>query len=1460
MRPVLALVLAMATASPAVAFVDDFESETLGDLNGQNNWFSSMSHTAGTFDVENTTVLNGAQSLSLSGVPGGITEYRHLVPASNYCTVTWQLQVTDAYSGVYACDGDDSTENWGVWVDMAGNVYVDDSVGVWSSGGTVTAGAVHSYRMVQSPAGTIDLYIDGSGTPSFSGSVMTIGTGAQDRLLLSFWSTGPDGSANQAIWDDVNYSVPPAITVVKTMTGGEGVGAPVQYQITVTNVGGNVITDLVVVDTIPSVLQNVTTTEPGGWGVPAVTSVSGGTRYEWSATGLTFNPTDTLTFTIDGAIGFVCAQTAISNTAYAAATSAAGWADLFSGVSGAVIEPPAATVSVVQTMTPGALVVGGPVQYQIVVTNTGSATLASVTVTDTVAPVVTAVTPTTPAGFAAPVVMQGASGTIYSWESTGPVYWAGPLTFQLDGTVGDVCVSTAVSNTGYAYVVDDCGTGEQWSNVAGAVVAPPAGAVTIVQSPVGSPVVGGPVTYQFQVTNTGTIPLSRVIVVDTVAPEVTGVVQSTPPGFAVLPVVQGASGTIYSWESTGPFAPSDSQTFTLAGTVGDVCASTAVSNTGYAYFEAPCAAGETASGVEGFAIVGPLFQIGVTNTQTAWTGVGAPVSYQIVITNTGAVNVDDLIIVDTVSPEVVGVTTTRPLGWAAPVVTSVAGGTRYEWAGTGLALAPAGTLTFTIDGAAGLVCASTGLSNTAYATSWTSCARSSAMPAAAGSIVEPPVTALTITNVESPASPAVGNPVTYQITVTNVGTATLDSVVVVDTVDVAIAGPVQTVTPAGFVTQPVVGRVLSWISTGPLPFGVPATFQIDGTVALVCATRDVGNTAFVAGTSGCATDPQSASAEVFTDPAGICSAATVEASIAVSPASPMLCENLIVDLTITNTGAADISGLGLEGGILRPEGPGLWLSGPTPPFSGTLLIGSSFTCSFVYGSTASGAVVLSVTVTGNDAGSGVPITGYLAATPSITIPGQSPFPASVAVSSFTAAKSQYVTGQTIDYTISLWNSGWDPAAGVEVSDTLPPGLAFVGCGGAPCVETGGLVVWSLTGTLPMSGTYDLTLSVQAPAANCAVPVTSDPCSLGGCVFVDWTNACGNLVWPWYSFGQAVPPAVVNASIVPTVVPQPPTAAEGAVVRYNVTLANTCSDTAINVVVWDTIPPGVALAALGPGATETGGLVRWTVASVSPGASVTVFFSVSVTSPGPLIDPTIASVTNANSTGQNQPLAVSAGAGVTVMGPLLSVVKTGPDAGSTDDFLPFLISVYNGGTDTALNLVVTDNLPSELLFVSGSPGPVVAGKAVSWSLPDLPPGGRTSVTVTTRGSGVENELVLVNQAVATCVNSGHVAMAPVTGTKTVSLTPRLKVRVFPTPFSPATAVGGTLKFSGLPDSATVRIYTVSGSLVRELTHVVHHRIVWDGRTDGGAAAAPGLYLYVIELPGGKTAKGNFGVVR
>ena len=1345
-RALFALCLAMVAAPPAVAaIVDDFESDTPGDLDGQNGWLVSDNHTGGTFDAENTTVLSGLQSGAISGFAGLICEYRHILAASNYCVMTWTAEsgLMPGTPGLYVCYGDDWTEAWGVWMNDAGDILVDDVSGYWIYATTVTAGVPHTFKVVQSVTGTFDLYVDGGATPVYSSTVMAWGMGWDgwvDRVLVSHWDVTVDGP-NQGVWDDITYMVPPTISVVKTPTGGEGVGAPVRYQIDVTNTSGVAIDELLVVDTISPVVQNVVTTPAGGF-AETVTSVAGtGTRYEWSGTGLGLAPAGTLTFIVDGAIGFVCAETAISNTAYAAATAAAGWSDAFSSVAGAVIQPPAATVSVVQTLTPGTPVIGGPVQFQLQVTNTGSATLDSV------------------------------------------------------------------------------------------------------------------------------------VVVDTVAPVVTSVVQSTPLGFAASPIVQGASGTIYSWESTGPFYPGDSLTFQLDGIVGDVCASVAASNTGYAFGLGTCGTAEAASNVTGFPVVGPTFSVSTVNTQTGGTGVGEPVQYQVVVTNTGSVQIDDVIIVDTLPAEIVDVTTTEPGGFTPPIVIPVAGGNRYEWAATGVALAPLGTLTFTIDGAVGLVCSSLGLSNTAYAAGWNTCAQTSAFGSAAGSVVDPPVSAVSITETQTPASPLAGDPVQYQIVVTNTGTATIDDVVVTDTVQTQILGPTQTVTPVGFATQPVAGRVFSWINTAPFLPGASVMFQIDGTVGLVCITAQVSNTVYVAGTSACVTDEQSVSSVGFTDPAG-CGAGTIDLTFAVSPAAPALCESVTVDLTITNVGATDIAALGLEGGVLRPEGPGQLVSGPTPPLGGTLLAGDSVTCSFVYSVSTTGDLGFSVTVTGTDPGSGLPIPTYLVTTPLITIPPHSPFPAQVTFGGTSGpAQPRCVSGTTIDYTIIVQNQGWDPAAGVIVTDTLPPGLAFVGCGGAPCgLASGSIVVWTMTGTLAGFGDQvSLSLQVTAPGDGTCPPLTvTDSCSLGGCVMAAWTDLCGQLYWPWYSLSLIPVPEIVNATIAATVKPPTTGVAQGATIYYDIVLNNACTDTAINVQIWDTVPLGLALPTPW-GGTSTVMIVSWPTITLGPAATVTVYLAAVVTTASPVLDPVVASVAYANSAGRAQPLVMSSGGSVTVMSAALAAVMTGPDQGYTDDYLTFTISIENTGTDVASNLVVTDNLPEELLFHTGTPTPAVAGRTVTWALPDLPPLGRTSVTITTKGTGSEKEMHTRNTAVVTATNSKGLALAPVSAAKTVSLTPKLVVRVYPTPFSPATAVGGTLKFSGIPGSTVVRIYTVSGVLVRQLSNtaryttawgetVARHRLEWDGRTDTGTPVAPGLYLYVVELPDGRAVKGNFGVVR
>jgi hypothetical protein len=75
---------------------------------------------------------------------------------------------------------------------------------------------------------------------------------------------------------------------------------------------------------------------------------------------------------------------------------------------------------------------------------------------------------------------------------------------------------------------------------------------------------------------------------------------------------------------------------------------------------------------------------------------------------------------------------------------------------------------------------------------------------------------------------------------------------------------------------------------------------------------------------------------------------------------------------------------------------------------------------------------------------------------------------------------------------------------------------------------------------------------------------------------------------------------------------------------------------------------------------------------------------------------------------------------------------------------------------------------------------------------------------------------------------------------------------------------TIEFRNLPVSATIRIYTISGDLIRTLQHKPDARgnvfgsEVWDQKTDSGLLAAPGLYVYRVTsltagVSGGMTGK-------
>jgi hypothetical protein len=95
-------------------------------------------------------------------------------------------------------------------------------------------------------------------------------------------------------------------------------------------------------------------------------------------------------------------------------------------------------------------------------------------------------------------------------------------------------------------------------------------------------------------------------------------------------------------------------------------------------------------------------------------------------------------------------------------------------------------------------------------------------------------------------------------------------------------------------------------------------------------------------------------------------------------------------------------------------------------------------------------------------------------------------------------------------------------------------------------------------------------------------------------------------------------------------------------------------------------------------------------------------------------------------------------------------------------------------------------------------------------------------------------------------------------------------VFPNPVNFSKAVRGTIKFKNLTADPTIRIYTISGELVREIPPKTYDGATvndgntgvaeWDGTNDKGEKVAEGIYFYLITDKAGHRKSGKFVVIK
>ena len=819
------------------------------------------------------------------------------------------------------------------------------------------------------------------------------------HVANSVFATGmpPSGPPIDSPNDDTDNPLPstPSLDTVKSADASAvqsppQVGDPITYTFVVTNTGNVTMTDVTITDRLAGVTPPVITW-PGTPGVLQAGEIATATS--------TYRLTQA-----DIDAGHV------ANTAFSTGTPPTGPpVDSPDGGTDTPL-PQDPTLSIVKTADTSAIqdpaLVGDTITYTFVVTNTGNVTMTGVTITDRLP------------GVSAPVITwPGTSGTLAPAQAA-----TGTSTYQLTqadidaGHVANTAFSTGTPPQGPPVDSPDGGTDTPLPQDATISVTKDAD-LSAVQSP---PRPGDTITYAFTASNTGTVTLTGVTIVDPL------------PGLSAL---------TYAWPGApGVLAPGQTvtATATYAITQADIDAGHVV-NSAHSTGTPPQGppVGSPDDGTD--SPLPPAPDLGIVKSADSSAlqtppRVGDTITYTMVVTNTGNVTLTGVSITDRLP----GVSVPTIVWPAAP--------------GVLLPLQTAtGTATYQLTQAdidAGHV------ANAAFATGTPPSGPPVVTPDGETDTPLPPSPSLTTvktadaSGIQSPSR--VGDTITYTFVVTNTGNVTMTGVTITDRLP-GVSAPVMTWPAAPGVLQP------QQSATGT------STYQL--TQADIDAGHVV-NAAFSTGTppQGPPVDspdggtdtpvPQDPELEIVK---------TADASAVQSPAA--VGDTVTYTFVLTNTGDVTLVGVAVSDSL-----PGL--SAPIyswPGAVGVLAPGQTATATATYRLTQAdvdaGHVANTAVSTGTPP-SGPPVESPPDGTdtPLVSAPAME----MTKVADTAAVSSPARAGDTVTYRFTASNVGNVTLTGVSIVDPLPglSALTYAWPGAAGRLAPGE--------TVAASATYELT--------------------------------------------------------------------------------------------------------------------------------------------------------------------------------------------------------------------------------------------------------------------------------------------------------------------------------------------------------------------------------------------------
>jgi uncharacterized repeat protein (TIGR01451 family) len=1119
-------------------------------------------------------------------------------------------------------------------------------------------------------------------------------------------------------------------------------GGSITYTLVISNDSADDITGVTVTDDLPenTTCQNIHA--PAGWLVSNCDATSTGVAWlllepnPFFGDVITAGNTVSLTYVVK-VTSPLPNNTEIVNAADSynievISPTASHYDDSGSATVTTTVKAPAWQIS--KTVSPSSTVEPGDgLLYTLTISNTGeNFTGGQYTITDTV-PVNTNFVNASNSGTE--------SGGLVTWQLTKPLTAGHAFTLTFRTTVARPLTNTTViTNDSYGVSGGGVYTPASGSPVTITVKSPVTMTISKADSP--DPVqAGSQLVYTLTVTTDSSSkgPAENVVVTDTVPVNTVFVDAGIQGGGAsIISPTVGSRGVI-TWTITNPLPVGDSVDLTMLVRVeSPLTNGMLITNTAYGVTSTNAVSPTSGKAVETTVQSSPNITFSKT-VQPQGVGTRQPVTYTIVITNSGNETAHNLPFTDSVQAPDFDLSTPT---WTIPVVT-----------GTNLAGTP-GVVTYTLVATSG----TTPGQYPNYLTTTVKGTDISVGPVATVTVAGQADLQISKQAVVSFA--LAGAPITYTITITNAPGSDAAPVVITDTVtgDSGISVSSATASKGSCnSTLPIVCNISSFTKTETITVVLSTSAGYSNTVT---------NTAFITSTipgmtENNAADNSAGPVTVTVRPP----LADLEISKTVNVNEILAGNAISYTLTITNHGpqsAGFVVTDTFEGGSYYACNPGCsigmgYVTWPNLPNLGSGL-STTVMITLTTASNYSGLLTNTAVVTFNTASSSIIDPGPNPNTDQVILPVRPPS-ADLEISK-TAGKAQVFAGDPLTYTIAITNNGSD-TVGVAITDTFTPASGAVSgktCSDS-CSWSNNTATWSsLTLTGGQTRTLILTLTTNTTYSGTLTNTTGITFSAAYAHAVDPgpNPNTDQTTTPVYQLAADLELEKTTAPSVPSLI-QP-----GDPITYVLTIINNGPDTVTAIVTdtfsnaaYDDIDSNYSGYNCTNSVVGTGGRIICTLPNFAPG-STTITVTLDTANSDYSSDVINYAIVDATSFVIDTPGNNDDGANIGFdAAPVLDIAKNASPASGNSvqpgDTIIYSLSVTNKSSATApaTNVVLTDTLPSGvgLVSVARTPGSsyTPSGNNHTFSITSLDIGktltATLKVTVTAETSGT----VITNNA-------------------------------------------------------------------------------------------------------------------